>query len=160
MLVVLMTAAVISSAVFADDVKYNCKSQQTPYAWHHDGEMKALWNLLSEDKQKLLHDTMEKIRQENAAMHEQSRKLGEEIDASMQTAEFDKVTFLAKHAQLDALYDKMKANAEKGFASVAGQFTAEERKILVEIRHLREWHGFHHWDEHKNDMKSEDKANG
>ena len=148
-----MAAVAAATPVQADEGKNKVDGNQ--HGWRHDGCKAALWRLLPEEKQKLLHETMEKVHKENASLRDQKHKLHQELDALMKAPEFDKDAFLAKTAQMDALHDKMKSNAEKQFASVAGEFTPEERKILVEMRHMHH-HGFHH----EHDKKSEDKANG
>lgn len=154
LLVTVAFAALTSSMpVFASEPQGKA---ETEHGWHHHHCQSALWHLLPEEKRTLLRSTMEKIHKENASLREQGRKLDKELDALLKVQEFDKSTFLAKQAQLDAIHDKMKAKAEQELASIAADFTQEERKILAEMRNMRH----HHWKQGEHEKKTEDSSNG
>jgi hypothetical protein len=59
----------------------------------------------------------------------------------MEAPDFDKRTYLDKSAKLGTLRAKICANLEGAIATVAEQFTPEERKILIKADRLRYLHG-------------------
>lgn len=142
-----MTAMAAAGVSYANDGDNGQKMHHDGGKWCHHGNdaAHALLHLLPEEKRKALHEAMEKIHKENTGLHEQKHKLHEELDALLKAPSFDKDAFLAKQAELDALQQKMKKNAEKEFASVAASFNTEDRRILAELRHtMHHHHGMHH----------------
>jgi len=143
----LTATLLVAGGIQAKDWDENGQKGHNDKIWcHHQEGNEALWHLLPEEKRTMLHESMEKIHKQNAALREQGHKLHEDLSVLLKGDEFDKDAYLAKKTQLDLVHDKMRKNAEKEFAEVAAKFSPEERKILAEMqnmRHHRE-HGYHH----------------
>jgi len=97
------------------------KSEQTPAQ-------------LSPEKAKQYNDTMQLAADSNKELRAQIHKAHEEADAIMSAEKFDKKAFLAKAAELDQLYGKMRATMNDAFVSVAEKFSQEDRKTLLKVR--------------------------
>lgn len=153
----LIAAMAASGAGFAKDSGDNGQAMHADgnHWCHQDSGVHALLNLLPDDKRQLLHKTVDKIRKENASLHEQSHKLEGELEALMKAPDFNKEAFLKTQKELDDIHIKMKENAEKEFAGIASEFNAEERKILVELYKLR--HAHHDmWDGHHEEQQDKE----
>ena len=90
--------------------------------------------LLPPEKAKLYNQAMQKAVDENKDLRDQIRKAHEETDEILTAEKFDKTAFLAKAAELDKLYAKMRDKTNAAFISVVETFTQEDRKILVKAR--------------------------
>ncbi len=90
---------------------------------------------LPDDKAKLFRESMEKARTQNAGLMEKARALREEQKALLTAEKFDKAAYLAKSKEIGAVYTTISQNKHEAFASVAAQFTPEERKALAKSFH-------------------------
>src|SRR6202012_3824653 len=101
---------------------------------------------LPPDKAKLFEDAMKQVHEKNKATADQVRKLHEEQNAILTADKFDKNAWLAKEAQLDKLYDQMRATRRDAFVSVASQFSPSDRKIIAQLHEgpMPGEHGGHH----------------
>jgi uncharacterized membrane protein len=98
----------------------------------HGGLLEAL----PDDKRKILMDTMKKTHEDNKALFDQMRQLNEERDAILKADKFDQNAFLKKSDEIDAIHDKFSKIHEKAVASVASQFTPQERRVLMVMGHM------------------------
>ncbi len=161
--VTIITAALITSGVaFAENIN-NASSpavspavpQEQPY--FHGHHAKELLAQLPEDKRVLLHNAMITAHKQNEPLHEKEEKLHKELDALLIAPTFDKNTYLEKSSKINELQARIRANRENAFVSVASQYTAEERAVLVQLHQIEHYHdhdkGEHHRDQNDGQLK-------
>jgi uncharacterized membrane protein len=124
---ILMSLA-LPGAAFADHTEDHAKGGE---AYHE--HMQEVLSQLPAEKATLFKDTMKATREKNKPLRDQLHKLYSDRDAILTADKFDKDAFNAKNAELDKIYDQMRANTNQSFVSVAAQFTADERKVLAKI---------------------------
>lgn len=111
------------------------------------GNKASLYGLLVQlpaEKEVLFHQTMREAREKGSEIRTQIKALREEIKEIL-TAEdqFDEDLFRAKTRSLEALQMKRHATMEEAVVMLAKQFTADERKILVQLLPGKLGHGRH-----------------
>ena len=106
--------------------------------------MEAALAKLPQEKADLFRNAMKDLKGDREASKEQWKKLRGEMEAILTAPEFDKAAFLAKSKEIAALRDAKRAKFEEAIASIAGQYTQEERKMLVDA--MPKWgkHGGYH----------------
>jgi len=109
---------------------------------HHGRECDA--HHLPEAKMKLLHETMKASFEKDKALHEEAHKLHKELRKVMTSDRFDEKAFMSLHARLEDIHAHIQRDRLKAFASVAAQFSPEERKELMRMFHKHHHHHFGH----------------
>jgi len=89
---------------------------------------------LPDAKEKIYKDALDQLHAKNKVIYSQIDKLQQEASAIMTADKFDKAAFLAKNADIEKAYAQVHTNTAETVASVAAQFTADERRIM-EARH-------------------------
>jgi|GEM_PF-3589493 Spy/CpxP family protein refolding chaperone len=106
--------------------------------WRHAHECDPM--PLSDDKKQLLHETMKKTFEQDKALIEQKHKLHQQMHDILASETFNPQAFMAASAKIEKIRDKLHADRMHAFASIAGQFTPEERVMIA--KHLARHH--HH----------------
>lgn len=88
---------------------------------------------LPEAKRTLVQEMLKSGKEERKANREAMKADQAEIEKILTAPTFDKKAFLAKTAEIEAKRASQHTKRSEKLAEVAGQLTAEERKILVEI---------------------------
>lgn len=135
----LMMALVLAGAAYAEDT-------HPPAGMHTRGgdrmqQRKEAMAQLPPEKAKLFQDSMKQVHEKNEALQAQARKLHEELDALLTAEKFDKDAWTAKSAEIDKVYDQMRANRNAAFVAAASQFSADERKTLSKMNRRPMMHG-------------------
>jgi uncharacterized membrane protein len=86
---------------------------------------------LPQEKAALVRETMEKSKEKNVALKEESAKIHEEVRAISTADTFDRAAFLAKRERLRAIRNEMGTAWDQAMADVAEKLTAEERRALA-----------------------------
>ena len=131
----------LSGAAYAHD---NDGSGDGRGAWSHHGECHKIH--LSDDKRQLLHGTMKAAFEKNKGLFEQMHKLHEKMHEVLKADTFNPQAYEAVSAQIEKTHDRIHKIRTDAFASIAGQFTPEEREMLA--RHHGHHHHGHHGEEH------------
>jgi Spy/CpxP family protein refolding chaperone len=108
---------------------------------------------LPDAKRELLHNTMKAAFEKNKGLMDQMHKLHEKMHAIVSADNFNPQAFESTSAQIEKLHDRIHKIRTDAFASIANQFTPEEREMI--LRHHHHHHhghdGMHHhdgWDRH------------
>jgi len=88
---------------------------------------------LPEDKQTLILDTMEKVRESNAGVREQIKVTKQSLMEVLTAPEFDEKAFQANVDKMNELHDQMFLSVTSAIKEIAPLFTQEERKALADI---------------------------
>lgn len=128
----LATAVTVSSIAYTHDRDDNDGRD----GWSHHGKHHEA--CLPEAKRELLHETMKKTFEKDKASFEQMHKLHEKLHEIIKATTFDRQAFINTTMQIEKLRDSIHKDRVNAFASIAAQFTPEEREMLM--RH----HGEHH----------------
>lgn len=121
-------------------------------AWAHDGDSPDGRDgkshhghchgiKLPEEKKQLLHQTMKTAFEKNKGLFEQMHKLHEKMRDVLKAPTFNAQAFEATSAQIEKLHDRIHKVRTDAFASIAGQFTPEERVMIA--RHFAHRHHHH-----------------
>jgi Spy/CpxP family protein refolding chaperone len=114
--------------------------------WSHgDGHSMST---LSDDQKKLLHETMKKVFEQDKNIIEQMHKLHKDMHEVLAADTFDARKFMALGAQIGKLRDKIHRDRMQAFASIAGQFTPEEREMIVKFYRHHHHHHDGEWRDH------------
>jgi Spy/CpxP family protein refolding chaperone len=133
----LLTAALtISGAALAHDGDGSGKDGRS--GWPHNGECHGMQMQLPEAKRQLLHETMKTAFEKNKGLFDRMHKLHEKLHDVLKADAFDAHAFKETSAQIEKTRDRIHAIRMDAFASIAAQFTPEEREMLVRF------HGHHH----------------
>jgi len=97
--------------------------------------------MLSDEKRKLLHDTMKKVFEQDKDQVKQLHGLREEMHKVLAAENFDAHKFTTLSNQMESLHDKIHKDRVHAFASIAGQFTPEERVMIVKMHRHHHHHG-------------------
>ena len=141
----LIMSLAISGAAYAQQSDEHSKENRAGLQ-HYREEILAQ---LPAEKAKLYKDTMQQAYDKNKDTYSQIEKMHAELKETLNADKFDKDVYLAKSAEMEKLYGKMRASSAEAFASVAAQFTPDERKILAKLRHEPR--------KHDNQVKHDDK---
>lgn len=95
---------------------------------------------LSPEKAKIYNDAMQAADDGNQDLRMQIHKAHDEADAILTAEKFDKKAFLAKAAELDGLYAKMRERNNEAYVSVMEKLTQDDRKILLKAHNDRRHH--------------------
>jgi len=110
------------------------------------GNKASLYGLLVQlpaEKEMLFHQTMRESRENGSEIRTQIKALREDIKGILTADQFDEDLFRAKTRSLEALQMKRHATMEEAIVMLAKQFTADERKILVQLLPGKLGHGRH-----------------
>jgi uncharacterized membrane protein len=88
---------------------------------------------LPPDKERLFHQTMREVQEATTSIHEQIKGVEAEIRGILIAPEFNEILFLERTRRLQDLHKMESETMDMAVAKLARQFTAEERKILVEM---------------------------
>lgn len=88
---------------------------------------------LPAEKEMLFHQTMREAREKGAALRSQIKALRQDIREILTADTFDEDLFRKKTSSLEALQMKRHATIQEAIVTLAKQFTADERKILVQL---------------------------
>jgi Spy/CpxP family protein refolding chaperone len=122
------------------------------YAHGHEGSdksassMECRYGRLTETQRKLLHETMHRLHETNKKAFENMHKLHESLHRVLTADTFDKKAFLSVTADIQAKRAELETSRVQAFASIAGQFTPEQRKHLMRMfaHHRHHHHGMRH----------------
>lgn len=122
--------------------------------------VEAVLEKLPKEKADLFRATMKGLKEDRQASREQHKKLRGELEAILTAPTFDKAAFLAKSKEIAALRDAKRQKFEEAIASIAGQYTQEERKMLVDAMPKHGGHrgGWHKQGKHADAPAPADKA--
>lgn len=98
---------------------------------------------LPAEKEMLYHKTMREVRENGSDLRSQIKALREDIREIMTADQFDEKHFREKTSQLEALQMKKHATMQEAIVILAKQFTADERKVLVQLLPGKTGHGGH-----------------
>ncbi len=90
---------------------------------------------LPEAKAETFRASLKQAHDQHAPIYEQTHKLHDELKTILTAPTFDKDAFIAKHKQLQGLYDQMRAHMTEAFADAAAKLSLEERKTLADSMH-------------------------
>jgi len=82
---------------------------------------------LSEASQKMMQESMNKVREENKATFEEMEAKHKELQEIMKAPSFDKTAFLAKHEELRTLREKLESSRLDAMANVMEKMSSEDR---------------------------------
>lgn len=88
---------------------------------------------LPAEKEMLFHQTMRQVRESTADLRTQMRTLREEIKTILTAETFNEALFREKTTAMQALHTQMQQAMHNATATLAKQFTAEERQILARL---------------------------
>jgi uncharacterized membrane protein len=100
------------------------------------GNKASLYGLLVQlpaEKEMLFHQTMREAREKGWEIRAQIKALREDIKEILTADQFDEDLFRANTRSLEALQMKRHETMEAAIVMLAKQFTADERKILVQL---------------------------
>ena len=86
---------------------------------------------LSPEKEKLLSDTMEKVRQENRSIRIQMKETREKVFSILTAPEFDETAYESETKKLHETRGLMMLQLSNAMKVMAKQFNQEERKALA-----------------------------
>jgi uncharacterized membrane protein len=96
---------------------------------------------LPPEKEMLFHQTMREAREKNAAMRNQTKQLRREVNEILTADQFDEELFRQKTSSLEALHQEKHKAMQEAIVTLAKQFSAEEREILVQLLPGKRGHG-------------------
>jgi hypothetical protein len=99
---------------------------------------------IPEAKFKLFHEAMKSSFEKDKALHEKAHKLHGELRRVLEAQTFDKKSFLQLNARLHGIQMRMHRHETEAFASIAGQFTPDERKQFMMMLHEHDEHKHEH----------------
>jgi len=102
-----------------------------------------LLSQLPAEKEMLFHQTMRGVRGKVSKIRIQIKELRAALKEIITADRFEEELFREKIKALQTLHSKMHATMMESVVSVAKQFTADERKILVELISPKTFHGPH-----------------
>jgi uncharacterized membrane protein len=105
------------------------------------GSQDELLAQLPAEKETLYHQTMREVRNQGFETRAQVKQLREEIKNVVAADQFDEEVFRAKTKSLEELQMKRRAAMDEAIATLAKQFTADERQILVQLLPGKSGHG-------------------
>ena len=125
-----------------------------PHGDCHHGPM------LSDEKRKLLHDTMKKVFEQDKKQIEEMQALHKEMHNVLAAETFDAQKFTSLSAKIESLHEKIHKDRVRAFASIAGQFTPEERVMIVKMHRHHHHHHHGHDGEHHEGWQRDGKWDG
>jgi Spy/CpxP family protein refolding chaperone len=96
---------------------------------------------LPAEKEMLFYQTTREAREKNSAMRSQTKQLRREIKEILTADQFDEDLFREKTSSLEALHQEKHKAMQEAIITLAKQFTAEEREILVQLLPGKRGHG-------------------
>ena len=105
------------------------------------GSRHELLAQLPADKEILFHKTMREAREKASEIRSQIKELREDVKVILTADQFDEDLFRKRTSSLETLHSKMHATMEEAVVILAKQFTADERKILVQLLPRKLGHG-------------------
>lgn len=100
---------------------------------HHGPCSQELLGRLPAEKEMLFHQTMRQVRESTEGLRAQMRTLREEIKTVLTAETFNEGAFREKTTAMQALHAQMQQAMHNAVATLAKQFTAEEREILAQL---------------------------
>ncbi len=137
----LVTAPCLASAAYAHEHGDWDGSAQTMECKHEH---------FTEAQRKLLQETMHKLHEGHKQAFEEMHKLHESLHKVLSAESFDGNAFLSLASQIEAKRVQLEKSHAEAFASIAGQFTPEQR---VHLMHMFRHH--HHGDMHHAGMRDD-----
>jgi Spy/CpxP family protein refolding chaperone len=131
-----MALLAISGTVYAHDGDGRC--DKSGWQMHEDG------GALPDAKRQLLHDTMKKVFEKDKTLISQMHDLHKKRHEILAADKFDRQAFVTATAQIEKVRDRLHADRARAFASIAGQFTPEEREMIARMHR----HNHHGHDDH------------
>jgi len=125
-----LLSALAMSPAFADAPP----APQNPNMMMQRQRMDDVLAQLPPDKAQIFRDTMKQVREKNRETYEKVHAAQDELKGILTADKFDKAAYLAKSAEIDKLYDQIRGTRRDAIVSVAGQFSASERKIIAQLR--------------------------
>jgi Spy/CpxP family protein refolding chaperone len=129
-----VTALAVSGAAYAHAEDSPGKDGSEASSHHQDCHAAQL----SEAKRQVLHEAMKTAFEKNRDLFDQMHKLHEDLRGILKADNFDRQAFTTISAQIAEIDDRIQAIRTEAFASIATQFTPEEREMLLRL------HGRHH----------------
>jgi Spy/CpxP family protein refolding chaperone len=145
-----ITSLTISGAAYAHDG--GGKDGHDGWSLHGDCHKAHL----PEAKRQLLHETMKAAFEKNKGLFDQMHKLHEKMHDVLKAETFNPQAFTAVSAQIEKLHDRVHKIRTDAFASIATQFTPEEREMVA--RHLGHHHHGHDGERHHHDGADRDHS--
>ena len=100
-----------------------------------------LLSQLPVEKEMLFHQTMREARGKSSAMRSQTKQLRREIKEILTAEQFDEDLFREKTSSLEALHQEKHKAMQDAIVTLAKQFSAEEREVLVQLLPGKRGHG-------------------
>ncbi len=124
---IVLSAMLLAGSVHAEKpmTEGSVKTEQQKYP-------KADKPRLSDEKFKSYKDAMNKARYDGRAIGEQIKTKRKELGGLLSAEKFDKLAYLAKHDEVQALINKTARLKAEAMANVAEKFNVADRKILAE----------------------------
>jgi uncharacterized membrane protein len=97
------------------------------------GARQSLLEQLPPEKETLFHRTMRDAREKKAAIHEDLVKAREDARRVLLAPEFNEALYKEKTARVAELIEREHQVMQDAIASLARQFTPDERKVLAEV---------------------------
>ncbi|OPL15360.1 MAG: hypothetical protein AVO38_10850 [delta proteobacterium ML8_D] len=103
---------------------------------------------LPAEKETLFHRTMREVRKKGSEIREQMMIVRQEIEDIIVAEPFEEDLFREKTSDMQDLQKRMHSIMEDAVATLAKQFTADERKVLIKLlpdgmvhhgRHATKW---------------------
>jgi Spy/CpxP family protein refolding chaperone len=102
-------------------------------------------------KMKILHDAMKASFEKDKGLNEKAHKLHDEMKEILAAETFNQKAFLNVSTKLADIHARLHQDRMRAFASVAGQFTPEEREEIMKAMHRHHHMGkdaaWHHQDD-------------
>ena len=89
---------------------------------------------LPPEKAKMYRDAGQKMREKNKPIFDQIGKLQQELSVIRTAAKFDKSAFVAKNAEIEKAYGKMRSNTSEIAVAMLSEFSESERKLVEQLR--------------------------
>ena len=131
--IVMTMSLALSQSAYADPA---------PAMFSHESHRDSVLAQLPPEKAKLYKDAISALHSKNAPIYDQIDKLHQDLTTIMTADTFDKAAYIAKNAEIEKAYAQTKGNTTEAIASVAAQFTLDERKTLEKLHPSSRYTGF------------------
>ena len=135
----------VGSAAYADTTESGDRCEYKGSRAHQ-----KLLGQLPAEKETLFHRTMRDAREQRAAIREELAAARKEAREVLVAPEFNAALFQEKTARVSALIERERHVMEQAVATLAKQFTADERKVLAEVLATSKPH--RRWSSHRHTL--------
>ena len=135
----------VGSAAYADTAESGARCEYKGSRAHQ-----KLLGQLPADKETLFHRTMRDAREKRAAIREELVTARKEAREVLVAPEFNGALFQEKTARVSELIERERHVMEQAVATLAKEFTADERKVLAEVLATSKPH--RRWSSHRHTL--------